>query len=254
MKLLLFDLDDTLLRSDKTISAHTLSVLNRCREKGCLIGISTSRSFQNAQAFVGMLCPELIISSGGALVQYQNHIILQAAFSAEEVHRFLRLVDEICGKCDVTIDTLETHYWNKIFDPALVEANWGESVYSDFSDFSEPALKICVELKAEAEKDRLLAAYGPCDAIRFAGTNWYKFTKQGVTKEAAIPVLCKALGITLGEITAFGDDVPDIGMLRLCGTGVAMGNARAEVKAAATVVIGDNNTESIADYLEQTLL
>ena len=76
MKLLLFDLDDTLLRSDKTISAHTLSVLNRCREKGCLIGISTSRSFQNAQAFVGMLSPELIISSGGALVQYQNQKIV----------------------------------------------------------------------------------------------------------------------------------------------------------------------------------
>lgn len=60
MKLLLFDLDDTLLRSDKTISSHTLSVLKQCREKGILIGISTSRSFQNAQTFVGMLSPDVI--------------------------------------------------------------------------------------------------------------------------------------------------------------------------------------------------
>lgn len=43
-KLLLFDLDGTLLRSDKTISLRTLSALKKAREKGILIGVSTSRS------------------------------------------------------------------------------------------------------------------------------------------------------------------------------------------------------------------
>lgn len=42
--LLLFDLDGTLLRSDKTISPRTLSALKKAREKGILIGVSTSRS------------------------------------------------------------------------------------------------------------------------------------------------------------------------------------------------------------------
>ena len=40
-KLLLFDLDGTLLQSDKTISKRTLSVLKQYREKGLLIGVST---------------------------------------------------------------------------------------------------------------------------------------------------------------------------------------------------------------------
>lgn len=35
-QLLLFDLDDTLLRSDKTISARTLAALRKCREQGIL--------------------------------------------------------------------------------------------------------------------------------------------------------------------------------------------------------------------------
>lgn len=43
-KLLLFDLDGTLLQSDKTISKRTLAGLKRCKEKGILIGVSTSRS------------------------------------------------------------------------------------------------------------------------------------------------------------------------------------------------------------------
>lgn len=42
-KVLLFDLDGTLLRSDKTISERTLLALEKCREKGILIGVSTSR-------------------------------------------------------------------------------------------------------------------------------------------------------------------------------------------------------------------
>ena len=254
MKLLLFDLDDTLLRSDKTISSHSVSVLKQCREKGILIGISTSRSFQNAQAFVGMLSPDVIISSGGALVQDQNQMILCSEFSVCEVRRFLRLVGEICGECEITIDTLGVHYWNKRFDPAFVGANWGESVYSDFSDFSEPALKICVEIPEEAMKDRLVSRFGACDVVRFAGTDWYKFTQPSITKETAITALCNALGISPTEIAAFGDDLPDIGMLRMCGLGVAMGNALEEVKAAADVVIGSNNTEAIAEYLENTVL
>ena len=40
-------------------------------------------------------------------------------------------------------------------------------------------------------------------------------------------------------------------MIKLCGTGVAMGNALPEVKAAADIVIGTNNEDGIAEYLEK---
>ena len=53
---------------------------------------------------------------------------------------------------------------------------------------------------------------------------------------------------------AFGDDFADIGMLKLCGTGIAMGNAIPEVKAAADAVIGTNDADGIAAYLREYLL
>ena len=254
MKLLLFDLDDTLLRSDKTISAHSLQTLTRCREKGLLLGIATSRSAQNAKAFIEMLAPEVVISSGGALVQYQGEIVSCSEFSAREVRRFISLAKDICGNCEITVDTLCVHYWNRELDPAVDGADWGESIYSDFSDFADPALKICVEISEESLKNRLVSSFGECDVIRFAGTDWYKFTKPNTTKETAIINLCPAIGITPMDIIAFGDDIPDIGMLRLCGIGVAMENALTEVKAAADVVIGSNDSEAIAEYLERTIL
>ena len=45
-----------------------------------------------------------------------------------------------------------------------------------------------------------------------------------------------------------------IGMLKLCGTGVAMGNSIAVVKEAADIVIGSNDEDGIAKYLEQFVL
>ena len=46
----------------------------------------------------------------------------------------------------------------------------------------------------------------------------------------------------------------DIGMLELCGTGVAMGNAIDEVKERADIVIGSNDEEGIADFIENEIL
>ena len=59
------------------------------------------------------------------------------------------------------------------------------------------------------------------------------------------------IGITTDSMIAFGDDYADIGMLQLCGTGVAMGNAIDEVKAKADIVIGSNDEDGIADFIEK---
>ena len=60
-RLLLFDLDDTLLQSDKTISKRTLKALHQCRQQGILIGISTSRAMHNCIAFIPELTTDFII-------------------------------------------------------------------------------------------------------------------------------------------------------------------------------------------------
>ncbi|MBO5346634.1 MAG: HAD hydrolase family protein, partial [Lachnospiraceae bacterium] len=80
---------------------------------------------------------------------------------------------------------------------------------------------------------------------------WYKFTKKDATKEKAILEMCGQCDLQTEEIIAFGDDFADIGMLQLCGTGIAMGNAIEEVKAVADRVIGSNDEDGIARYLEE---
>ena len=50
------------------------------------------------------------------------------------------------------------------------------------------------------------------------------------------------------------DDDADIGMLRMAGTGVAMGNAIEAVKESADIVIKTNDEDGIAEYLDRSIL
>lgn len=249
---MLFDLDDTLLRSDKTISERTLDALRKCRERGILIGISTSRAVHNCMTFLPELTPDLFIASGGAVIKYHSEYIYTAEFTIEETQHMIRTAREVCGSdCEITIDTLDAHYWNYKVDPKETDATWGDTIYTDFFDYSERALKFCVEIFDDSEAEKLAACLPDCDCLKFAGTEWYKFTKKEATKENAILKACEFCGIALEDVTAFGDDAPDIGMLKFCGTGVAMGNAIATVKEAADIVIGSNDEDGIAECLEQ---
>ena len=236
-KLLLFDLDGTLLQSDKTISTRTLSALKKCRGNDILIGVSTSRSEQNSLVFLNELMPDILISSGGALVKYKTEYIYRAEFSEKE-----------------TIDTIDAHYWNYKIDPKKLDKSWGDSIYTDFSDFNECSLKMCVEIFNQDKADKLTRSLSDCDCIRFSDGFWYKFTKKNVTKENAIMKITEVCGFSTDSIIAFGDDYADIGMLELCGTGVAMGNAIDEVKERADIVIGSNDEDGIAGFIENEIL
>lgn len=255
VKLLLFDLDGTLLRSDKTISGRTLAVLQECRKKGILIGVSTSRGEQNALSFIAELQPDVLIVSGGALVKYHGDDLYKAAFSAEETRQMIAAARSVCGAdCEITIDTMDMHYWNYKVDPRKQDQSWGDSVYTDFEDFGESSLKMCVEIFDDAQARQLQELLKECDCIRFSDGYWYKFTKKAATKERAIMEVCAASGIKPAEIAAFGDDLADIGMLELCGTGIAMGNAVDAVREKADLVIGSNDEDGIAAFLTSSVL
>ncbi len=251
-RILLFDLDGTLLRDDKTLSEYTLKTLSKCKERGYLIGISTSRGEQNCLGFLRDLKPDILISSGGALARLNGAIIHTSSFSVDETEKLIATARNICGMdCEITVDTLDAHYWNYKISPKEQDKSWGESIYTDFNDFRQEALKICVEIHDTDLAEKLCENLSEFDSKRFSDGDWYKFTKSGITKESAISAVCKACNVSESEIIAFGDDYADIGMLKLCGIGVAMGNAIQEVKDIADDITLSNEEDGVAVYLEK---
>ena len=251
IKLLLFDLDGTLLRSDKSISDYSLAVLRKCREKGIAIGVATARGESNAPAILPIIDPDIVISSGGALVRQGENILYTAEFNSDEAEKLVNNIKAICGDdCEITSDTLYGYYANYKEDVA----DWGEVIPCDFADFRVPSLKICANIHDESKVKDLEATLADSRMLRFTGCDWYQITKSGATKGAAAVGISENLAIPLDNIAAFGDDLVDIDMLRVCGLGVAVENALAEVKKAADAIAECNDTDGVAKYIENFIL
>lgn len=198
--------------------------------------------------------PDYVISSGGALVSEGKRTLYCSMFSAQETARIIENGLALTGGGEITVDTLTRHYWNYKIDPHGDAPDWGDVVHTDYSGFCEPSLKICVQTADDALARNIAASVEDCDCVRFSDGEWYKLTKKSATKERAIEALSEATGIKAAEMIAFGDDLVDLGMLRMCGCGVAMGNAVEAVRCAADDSTGTNDADGVAEYLKKRLL
>ncbi|MBD5533518.1 MAG: HAD hydrolase family protein [Lachnospiraceae bacterium] len=136
-RLLLFDLDGTLLRSDKTISRRTLHALRQCRQKGILIGVSTSRGRQNALGFIDELQPDVLITSGGAPAEYQGESLYRAEFTGEETKALIAMgnaVPEIKEIADVVIGSNDEDGIAAYLEQTYLRGNEQNGIHNPGSD------------------------------------------------------------------------------------------------------------------------
>ncbi|MBR2672755.1 MAG: HAD family phosphatase [Oscillospiraceae bacterium] len=253
-KLLLFDLDGTLLTTDKRITVRSREAIRRAQDAGYIYGVCTSRAAAVANVFVEDFMPDIMIASGGAVIIDRGRSVYENSFTADQTNYVLKVCRDIAGEdTKLTIDTAFGHRSNFPFTHPVF-SNWPD-VYSDLSRWDDDTcLKVCVEITDEGEAAEIASKLTDYDMVRFVGEDWYKISVKDATKENAILWLCGHLGMDKKDMIAFGDDLIDIGMLKLCGTGVAMENALPEVKEAADIIIGSNDNDGIADYIEEYLL
>ena len=128
--------------------------------------------------------------------------------------------------------------------------------YTDFKNFDESAMKICIQTQDGQKVQELADSFGKdkIDLLPFSDIPWYKLSRKDATKDNAIKALSSKLNIPLEQIVSFGDDFNDIGMLQVSGTGVAMANAIPEVKHAADQTCKSNNEDGVAHWIIQNIL
>ncbi len=79
-------------------------------------------------------------------------------------------------------------------------------------------------------------------------------TPAGTSKGALLPELTRRLGVPAEEIVTLGDMENDVSMFRNSGFSIAMGNASAEVKSAASAVTLSNDEDGFAEAIERIVL
>ncbi len=250
------DLDRTLLWEDETLSAATINAIRTAREKGMLFAVATARSLYSSLPVTQELCPDAIIHTGGAYAVVGNQVIYRAVLSPEDTLEAALaclsapFVDHIriCGETeDVTtnpaipVGQKEFLHYRRVSDEGLTEAA------------RQAATKVTV---CSPEPDKVAALFEGDPRYLFTPSKntsrfGHKLAHPAATKEAALVGIATHFGVTCDEIMAFGDDMADLGMLSVCGLGVAVANAVPEVKAVADVVCGSNEEDGVATFLSR---
>lgn len=245
--MIVMDLDGTLLREDRSISPKTQQVLNACREGGSKLVFATNRAKEAVMRFGELLQPWAMILSSGAQVLVGDTCIYQRRLAGDIADALLARCAQEPSVIHISARLAQAHYAN--YDPN--HPDYMDSVYCDFSrPLGQEAEKISFASTSPAFTQNLREAFPSCHIAGFTGEQWYRAVPKEVNKETALQVLADYGGLSLEEAVAFGDDDIDVGMLRLCGTGVAMGNGNERVKAAASHVCQSNEEDGLARWLE----
>ena len=252
IKLILSDLDHTLLRQDGSVSDETLFVLDECRKKGVLFAIATARYWIGAERYINLLKPDFEITTDGTLIHSNDECLYSCEFSEEDTNLIVRSLLNDVPDSEITIANGKTVYWNSLHIAESERLH--KAVYNDYSSkLNVRANKIVAELPDETVALKIAEQAG-CRIQCYRGEKWYSFLPKGSGKTAAIEALSKITGISIADFAAFGDDSNDVEMLRLCGKGIAVANAVPDAIAAADEITLSNDDNGVALWLKENCL
>lgn len=253
IRLIAMDLDNTLLRTDKSISRYTLDVLRRCRERRIAIAIATARSTQASARVARHVELDARIVYGGALALHGDEVVARFDLPTDTCRR---LIDRLMRDPEVGAVYAINESIALTNDVEMSKTtDFTHYRLTDFSERSEQRfLKVSARIRTAEAFRRISGEFPDLDALRYTGEDLCRFSSRDATKWPALRAVCEHMGISAGQVAAFGDDLIDLEMLRECGVGVAVGNAVDEVKAVAKGVCGSNDEDGVARWIEAHLL
>ncbi len=272
-KMLVSDLDETLLNDDGTVHADNLAAIKTAVAHGFKFVPNTGRSFNSVQALLKTLglydqAGQYVISYNGAAIvaNKDNQVLLTRGMDRELAAQIFRagLVNDQVDVHIYTVDTLFIYNISPTDKQYMAERGVPyELMASDDLAFlanEQPVMKVIFEHPDQAVReqirDAVLAAVG-ADAVEatFSSSRYVEFNTKGVDKGSASLLLGEKLGIQRDEIIAAGDNNNDLKMLTAVGLGVSVANGIPAVQEAAAVVTERTNNEgAIAEILEKYVL
>lgn len=252
IKMIAVDLDRTLLRTDKTISDYSASVLNRCREYGIKVLFATARPKRTLNHFVGSIPVDALILHNGAVIYAGDKLLACNGIASDVKNDILQTISRDYPENTLSVEIDDVLYAN--FDVSTVWNNT-KAVRSDFTDLPDKSAdKIIVGLSSFEDIDRLSKYLTDDLYIEMNDGKLGLIMHRKATKWEAVKIIADHFNISTDEVAAFGDDYNDISMLRECGIGVAVANALDEVKIVTDYICDTNDTDGVAKWLEENVL
>lgn len=271
-RMIAIDLDGTLLSPQSTVSQRTKAAVHQALDAGLLVCFATGRNWTESRAILDTVEHyDKAVFVGGAMVVDTNkevtlHRTLMAPQLARDVcaalesmgHAVLVLQDTNNGGCeylvsgDIELDE-STVKWMAVTESTVKRVGRLSRYEHDHTIrvgiVASPDLSAGIKAKLEETFGKRIL----CQMLMAIGYGVHvmEVFDPAVNKWQGILHVAAHHGVRAEEIIAIGDDINDLTMIRNEGMGVAMGNARAEVKAAAKRIIGTNSEDGLAIFLEE---
>lgn len=254
-KLIVTDMDGTLLDNEHEISEENKTALLKATENGIHIAIATGRIYESTIKYakiLGVKAP--IICCNGALVkEYNGNIIYENKLKYDLCESIIDVLDknEIYYQC-FTSDTIFTPYINEWLKKYQMQEDLNikivETIDVKNNIKEEDILKFLV-IEENSEKLKLVKKQLELiQGIEITKSfyNNIEIMNKGVNKGTAVENLAKYLKVDKSEVITFGDNYNDLSMIKYAGMGIAMGNAEDLIKDNANYVTCKNYEHGVA--------
>ncbi|NLZ73314.1 MAG: Cof-type HAD-IIB family hydrolase [Bacteroidales bacterium] len=266
-KLLVLDVDGTLLNEAKDVTSRTLATLRKVQQTGVRIVLASGRPTHGLKPLVKAL--ELDIY-GGFVLSYNGcqiinakdgEVLFERRINPEMIPYLERkairndfAIFTYKGDTIITNDSANTHIQDEanLNNMKIVE----KKDFSSAIDFSPYKCMLVSDDEQELiglEEHWKKRLDGTLDTFR-SETYFLEVVPPGIDKANTLGFLIEMLGIESDEIIAIGDGVCDVTMIQLAGLGIAMSNAQESVKRCADMVTASNENEGVAVAIEKTIL
>lgn len=256
IRLVVTDLDGTLLSPERTISDRAVEIIGQLRKKGVLFTFITGRPWCGAERFaerVGIDIP--VITCNGAVINRGYDMLWRSPMPLGPLRE---LLERAVG------DGLTVLYSQAGMEAAMSETDWTRKrnypihfpAQEEWAELSADKVNL-ISGEKTAEFREISAIFNNLrDRYRFVCYTdiGCEISAAGVNKAAALERYAASQGVSLSQVMAVGDNENDLEMLRLAGTGAAVGNATEAAKAAAQYVCRACNTDGVVEAIEKFCL
>lgn len=263
IKLIMCDIDGTLLNSQHQVTLATKDAITKAREAGMLFGIATGRALDA----VTRLTPDWGIDhlvdvymgyNGAHVIDYPLHVnehshMIDGEHFKEIINHFKDLDVNMCIYVGRTLYS----YKQDARSAQISNSNKFTEKPMDEALFLEPRSKLVIICKEEYMDVVIEHAKGlNSEAYRCfrSAPTLFEYVHPEVSKSYGIKKICDLHGFTIENVVAFGDAGNDYEMIRDCGVGVCMANGTDDTKSVANYITDSNDRDGVANFIEKYLL
>ena len=263
IKVVITDLDGTLLNSDHKISAYTKAIFKELHQQNYLLIVATGRHHLDAHSIVsGLDCPVYLVTSNGARIHSPaNELLFSIDMESDKVKGIFDLeMDSEITKVLFKENNWQTNHNNDALNSFSKDSKYAPEIvdFNSLEDFKSIKLFFTHDnhQKLVDLKDLILASFPDTFSFAFSLPFCLEFMDKSVDKSTAIAKILELENFIFEDSISFGDGFNDEKMLKSTGKALIMGNAPQSLKDVLPnlEIIATNDSDGVAKYLSQQFL